>query len=264
MLSRIVGWLAERRNRQWIAIGLLVVALLIVVSRFLHLPKSVLDPRNEAFIGWWTASYEKRLELVTARREVCPGAPFILPSDGYIGLLYGDPRPPYSDSHRHQGIDIFSPGAVGEMPVYAAYDGYLTREQGWLSALIIRVPDDPLYPGRQIWLYYTHMAGPSGEKDTILGDFPPGTKELFVKQGTLLGYTGNFSGRPFSPVGVHLHFSVVLDNDRGGYSNELEFDNTIDPSRYLGMAVNYGCAPVVPNCTPRPVCKDTIQGQGGN
>jgi murein DD-endopeptidase MepM/ murein hydrolase activator NlpD len=262
-LRQIIAWLAERRNRQWIAVGLLMIALLIAVVRFLRFPRGLSDPRNEAFIEWWTASYEKRLELVTARREVCPGAPFLLPSDGYIGLLYGDPRPPYTDSHRHQGIDIFSPGDIGETPVYAAYDGYLTREVGWLSAVIIRIPDDPLYPGRQIWLYYTHMADPSGEKDTILDDFPPGTQEVFVKQGTLLGYTGNYSGRPFNPVGVHLHFSVVLDNGQGRYRNELEFDNTVDPSRYLGMSVNYGCAPVVPECTLKPVCSEAIQGKGG-
>lgn len=264
LLSRIVGWLAERRNRQWIAIGLLAVALLMVVSRLLRLPRGNNDPRNDAFNEWWTASYEERLKLITARREPCPSAPFLLPADGYIGLLYGDPRPPYSSSHRHQGIDIFSPGDVGETPVYAAYNGYLTRELGWRSALIIRVPDDPLHPGRQIWLYYTHMAGPSGEEDTILDDFPPGTKEVFVKQGTLLGYTGDFSGDPSNPVGVHLHFSIVLDNGQDSYRNELEFDNTVDPSRYLGMAVNYGCAPVVPNCTPKPICTDAIQGKGGN
>ena len=264
LLKQVVRWLAERRNRQWIAIGLLVVALLIAVVRFLRFPKGFSDPRNEAFVEWWTASYQERLKLITARRDTCPGAPFVLPADGYIGLLYGDPRPPYSSTHRHQGIDIFSPGDIGETPVYAAYDGYLTRERSWLSALIIRIPDDPLYAGRQIWLYYTHMAGPSGEEDTILDDFPPGTREVFVKQGTLLGYTGNFSGTPFSPVGVHLHFSVVLDNGQGGYRNELEFDNTVDPSHYLGMAVNYGCAPVVPGCVLEPICSEAIQGKGGN
>lgn len=264
MLSQIVGWMAERRNRHWIAVSLLVIAIVIGASQLSRFAKEINDPRNEAFIGWWTSSYEERLPLITARREVCPGAPFLLPSDGYIGLLYGDPRPPYTETHRHQGIDIFSPGEVGETPVYAAYDGYLTREVGWRSALILRVPDDPLHPGRQIWLYYTHMADPSGEEDTILDIFPTGTREVFVKQGALLGYTGNYSGKPFSPVGVHLHFSIVLDNGYGGYRNELEFDNTVDPSRYLGMAVNYGCAPVVPNCTPDPLCQNAILGKGGS
>lgn len=240
------------------------MALGIVGARLLFQPMGGDDPRNDAFVSWWTASYEDRLKLITARREICPGAPFLLPADGYIGLLYGDPRPPYSNTHLHQGIDIFSPGEIGETPVYAAYDGYLTREVGWLSALIIRIPSDPLYPGRQIWLYYTHMADPSGKHDTISDDFPQGTKEVFVKQGALLGYTGDYSGTPYNPVGVHLHFSVVLDTGQGGYRNELEFNNTVDPSRYLGMAINYGCAPVVPSCTPKPICTDAVKGDGGN
>jgi hypothetical protein len=264
LLSQIIGWLVERRNRQWIALGLLIGAIVIGTSQLLRFSKKVNDPRDEAFTAWWTASYQERMQLVTARRERCPNAPLLLPADGYIGLLYGDPRSPYSDTHRHQGIDIFSPGNIGQTPVYAAFDGYLTREVGWISALILRIPDDPLYPGRQIWLYYTHMADPSGQEDTILDSFPPGTREVFVKQGTLLGYTGNYSGTPYSPVGVHLHFSIVLDNGNGGYRNELEFDNTVDPSRYLGMAVNYGCAPVVPNCTPEPTCPDAVLSKGGN
>jgi len=54
----------------------------------------------------------------------------------------------------------------------------------------------------------------------------------------LLGYQGNFSGDPFNPVGVHLHFSIVLDDGSGGFRNELEIGNTIDPSPYLGLPVN--------------------------
>src|SRR5262249_17085884 len=148
-------------------------------------------------------------------------------------------------------------------PVYAAYDGYVTRESGWTSALIMRVPDDPLSPGRQIWLYYTHMADASGQVDYIDPAFPRDTHGVFVKQGTLLGHTGNFSGNPFSPVGVHLHFSIVVDNGSGEYTNELIFNNTIDPSRYLGIAVNYACAQVVPACSPNPLCKDAILSTSG-
>ena len=84
------------------------------------------------------------------QREACPGAPFILPSDGYIGLLYNDPRGPYSTSNPHQGIDIFSDSEPGLTPVYAAYDGYETLEPEWVSTIIMRVPEDPLNPGEQI------------------------------------------------------------------------------------------------------------------
>ena len=68
--------------------------------------------------------------------------------------------------------------------------------------------------------------------------FRPARLEKFVKAGTLLGYQGNFSGNVGRPVGVHLHFSIVLDNGQGGYLNELEIANTLDPSPYLGRYLN--------------------------
>jgi murein DD-endopeptidase MepM/ murein hydrolase activator NlpD len=88
----------------------------------------------------------------------CGNAPFIIPTDGFIGYLWDDPFKP---GHRHQGIDIFAGTGVDETPVVAAFAGYLTRLPEWKSSLIIRVPDDPLQPGRQIWIYTTHMADPS-------------------------------------------------------------------------------------------------------
>jgi len=108
------------------------------------------DPRSRDFIRWWRGNPQERESLVTVQREACPGAPFILPSDGYIGLLYNDPRGPYSTSNPHQGIDIFSDSEPGLTPVYAAYDGYVTREPEWVSTIIMRVPEDPLNPGEQI------------------------------------------------------------------------------------------------------------------
>lgn len=243
--------------------GVLAIVLIFIGAQAFNLVRLAADPRSKGFIAWGSGDQQERLQLVTVQRDLCPDAPFILPADGYIGLLYGDPRGPYSTANRHQGIDIFSPGEPGVTPVYAAYDGYLTREEHWVSSLIIRVPDDPLSPGRQIWLYYTHMAPESGEGDFILDAFPPGTRELFVEQGTLLGYTGNYSGSA-RRIWVHLHFSVINDNGFGGYTNELEFDNSIDPSRYLGMAVNYGCAPDVPVCALNSTCPGAFLGDGGS
>lgn len=164
----------------------------------------------------------------------CGNAPFIMPATGYIGYLWGDSFQP---GHAHQGLDIFAGTEVGLTPVYAAYAGYLTRNADWKSAVIIRIPDDPLQPGRQIWTYYAHMADPSGSS-FIVEDFPPGTQEKFVEAGTLLGYQGNYSGNPAAPTGVHLHISIVLDNGQGGYLNELDIDNTLDPSPYFGLQLN--------------------------
>jgi hypothetical protein len=176
-----------------------------------------------------------RADLITVQREACGDAPFILPADGFIGLLYADPRGPYSLTNRHQGIDIFSEGDVGETAVYAAYDGYVTRQSDWVSTLILRVPEDPLAPDEQIWLYYTHMADKAGD-DFIEPAFDRGAREVFVKQGTLLGYTGNYSPRD---VWVHLHFSIVKDDGNGRYLNELDFNNTKDPSPYFQMNMDY-------------------------
>lgn len=218
-----------------------------------NLAKDLLDPRSQTFIAWGQGNPATRQALVIAQRESCPGAPFILPADGFIGLLYADPRGPYSSSNPHQGIDIFSNTDPGLTPVYAAYDGYITRESDWRSTIIQRVPEDPLNPGTQVWLYYTHMADTEGN-DFIEDAFPAGIREVFVEQGTLLGYTGNYNGNSSRGVWVHLHFSIVNDDGSGNYTNELDFNNTMDPSPYLGMPVNYGCAPPVPGCSLEPTC----------
>ncbi len=173
-------------------------------------------------------------DLVTPALSTCGQAPFAMPSRGMIGYIWGDSFRP---GHKHQGIDIFAGTAVGVTPVYAAYDGYLTRLADWKSTIIIRIPSDPLNPGTQIWTYYTHMADPSGES-LIDSAFPPGTQEVYVTIGTFLGYQGNYSGTPDNPTGVHLHFSIVRDDGEGMYLNELDIKNTLDPSPYLGLALN--------------------------
>ncbi len=179
--------------------------------------------------------------------ERCGDAPFVIPTDGFIGYLWDDS---FRIGHHHQGIDIFSGNPGHVTPVVAAYPGYLTRMSDWKSSLIIRIPDDPINPGRQIWTYYTHMASPEGES-FIVSDFPPGTQEVYVEAGTLLGYQGNYSGTPGNPVGVHLHFSIVKDDGQGGFKNELEIENTLDPTPYFGLPLNAGH-----NTGEVPSCED--------
>ncbi|HEY9075468.1 MAG TPA: M23 family metallopeptidase [Anaerolineaceae bacterium] len=176
----------------------------------------------------------------------CGNAPFLLPSTGFIGYLWDDSFRP---GHHHQGIDIFGGGKPGVTPVIAAADGYLTRLPDWKSSLIIRLPRDPLHPDRQIWLYYTHLADPQGNS-LIDRQYPAGTSEKAVRAGDPLGYQGNYSGNPASPVGVHLHFSIVLDDGRGKFRNELEIGNTLDPSPYLGLPLNANL-----NRNTIPLCK---------
>lgn len=233
---------------------ILLIATAAMLAWLLGLGRDLSDPRSGDFLTWAGGDEATREALVTVQRETCPGAPFILPTDGFIGLLYADPRGPYSADNPHQGIDIFSNAEPGVMPVYAAADGYIRREDTWRSALIQRVPDDPLQPGRQIWLYYAHMADRDGNS-FIVDAFPPGTREVFVEQGTLLGYTGDYNGDSLRDIWVHIHFSIVQDDGTGRYLNELEFANTLDPSPYLGLGLNYACgSDGAAVCTSDPTC----------
>lgn len=199
---------------------------------------------STAPIRRWFNEPSSRPGLITSADEACPNAPFILPSSGLIGLLWRDPAGPYNVTRRHTGIDIFGDGQPDQVPVVAVYDGYLTRLDDWRSTVIIR-HNDPLKSGRTIWTYYTHMADRSGNTSFVDPAFPPGTEEVFVKQGTLLGHQGEYSGTS-SPVGLHVHLSIVKSNDDGTYKNESILDNTLDPSPYFGLSLNIDDLPERP------------------
>jgi len=193
----------------------------------------------------WIRNPEKHPEWSLQAGDRCGDAPFSLPTSGYIGFLWDDSFRP---GHRHSGLDIFGGTENGITPVYAAYEGYLTRQSDWKSTIIIRIPSDPLQPGRQIWTYYTHMADEDGN-DYIVEDFPPGTIDIYVKAGTLLGYQGNYSGTPGNPTGTHLHFSIVKDNGENQFLNETIIENTVDPSPYFNIVLNANLTP-----SEIPVC----------
>lgn len=194
---------------------------------------------------WFTDASSRRQLATVMNRQPCPGAPFILPSDGLVGLLWNDPAAPYTVFSTHTGLDIFGDGAPGKVPVYAAYQGYLSRLPDWKSSVIIR-HDDPLQPGRTIWTYYTHMASHDGSRAYIAADFPPGTSETWVERGTLLGYQGEYAGAGRAPIGLHVHFTIVLSDDDGAFLNEAQLANTLDPSPYLGMPANIARLPERP------------------
>jgi hypothetical protein len=226
--------LSPRTNRssirlRAILIGILIIVLLVGVYlayRFLgRSPERMIRLRQ--FLG----DPEAHPDWAVVAGERCGDAPFVMPTDGLIGFLWGDS---FRLGHSHQGLDIFGGPILGVVPVVAAYDGYLTRNSNWRSAVIIRHPEDPLSPGRQIWTYYSHMADPEGNS-YIVPQFPPGTTDAFVEAGTMLGYQGNYSGDAANPAGIHLHFSIVLDDGYGHYRNELEIRNTLDPLPYLGI-----------------------------
>jgi peptidoglycan LD-endopeptidase LytH len=193
----------------------------------------------------WFRDPASHPELMMTAGMRCNGAPFLFPTNGLIGFIWDDSFRP---GHRHAGVDIFSGTEVGVTPIIAAYSGYLTRETDWISTVIIRVPKDPLRPTRQIWVYYTHMADRNG-LSFISPEFPPGIEEVYVEEGTFLGYQGNYSGDPLNPTGLHLHISVVEDDGFGNYKNELDIENTYDPSPYFGLPLNANENPdTIPVC----------------
>jgi len=226
---------------------LIYIALLIAVTTagvYLFFSYQKSSARTAQVFDWFRDP-SSRPELMMIAGTRCGDAPFIFPTDGLIGFIWDDSFQP---GHRHSGIDIFAGTEVGVTPVVAAYPGYLTRKSDWTSTVIIRVPDDPLQAGRQVWVYYTHMADPQGNS-FISSEFPTGTAEVYVEAGTFLGYQGNYSGDPSNPVGVHLHISVVKDDGFGKFKNELEIKNTYDPTPYFGLALNANVNPdTIPVC----------------
>lgn len=219
-------------SKRFILVGILLVAL-VSAGFFLF---RMYRPNAARLLSFrtWIKDPASHPDWMLSAGSQCGSAPFIFPTDGFVGFLWGDSFRP---GHAHQGIDIFAGTEVGVTRVIAAYPGYLSRLPDWKSTVIVRVPDDPLQPGRQIWLYYTHMADEFGNS-YVSDEIPPGTSELYIEAGTFLGYQGDYSGDPGNPVGVHLHFSIVEDDGNGQFKNELEIENTLDPSPYFGLPLN--------------------------
>ncbi|GAB4513315.1 MAG: hypothetical protein OHK0046_14030 [Anaerolineae bacterium] len=219
---------------------ILIFGMSALLAWFVYQQISRTDSNN--YIRAWLLRTDDT--LATNETSPCVNAPFLLPSPGFIGLLWRDPAAPYTIFRRHTGIDVFGAGEPGTVPVFAVYDGYLTRENDWLSTVIIR-HDDPLEPGRTIWTYYTHMANRPGTVSYVSDQFPPGTEGRFVEQGTLLGYQGEYAGSG-APIAMHVHMSIVTSDSDGQYRNEAVLGNTLDPSPYFGLPLNIGEHPKRP------------------
>jgi hypothetical protein len=233
---------------KWFLAALLTTILLVIF----FFGADLADLNNSGFVDY--AKYRQNPDWVdlpvVAGQMQCAAAPFIMPTQGWVGVLYGDS---ILGTVNHSGLDIFGLEGNGVTPVYAVYDGYLTRLPEWTSAVIIRHPQDPLNPERQIWTYYTHMADTEGNS-YIIDQLPAGTVEMPVRQGTLLGYQGDFNGQSWRQIDTHLHFSIVLDDGSGRFLNETDIGNTADPSPYFGMRLDSGCADRPPLCREDFMC----------
>lgn len=238
-----------RRFILWGLSLLLITVIVLIGSWYLTDSGSPPTPTKVNRLRRWFADPDRYSDWSLRGGTRCGDALMLIPTDGYLGFGWDDSFRP---GHRHSGLDIFSPdGANNVTSIVAAYDGYLTREAGWKSTVIIRHPDfplsqiDPELSDQQLWTYYTHMASQDGDTSYIDDAFPAGTSEVFVEAGTVLGQQGNWSGNPLRPTGLHLHFSVVKSKRDGGYHDEREIDNTFEPTQFLGLVENedgiWGC-----------------------
>ena len=214
------------------------IGLVMVTAVFFYITSVSRNFRSRVSrIGPFMANPSAYEDWIVTGGERCGDAPFLIPSSGYLGVGWNDGVAPL---YQHTGHDIFSPdGADNVTPIYAVYDGYLTREEHWRSAVIIRHPDFDELPDivgdEKIWTYYTHMASQDGTESFISEEFPRGTREKFVEAGTLLGYQGSWAGTTERDMSRHLHLSIVKSDANGTYLNETEIVNTFDPTPFFGF-----------------------------
>ncbi len=156
---------------------------------------------------------------------VCFGQTFIHPLKGEKPQLtgnYGEVRP----NHFHAGID-FKTHATNHLPIYAVADGYVSRIKissfGYGKVLYITHANGLVsvygheYGFNDKIKNYAYAAQELAESFEI--ELFPKSNELPVKQGDIIGYTGNTG----SSQGPHLHFEI---------RNE-KTEAPLNPLRYL-------------------------------
>jgi hypothetical protein len=134
---------------------------------------------------------------------------------------YGELRP----NHFHVGLDFSTNGKIN-FPVYAVADGYVSRikvsSTGYGKALYITHPGGKL----SLYAHFTSYAPAIAEtvkheqyaRQNYEVELFPGKNEIRIKQGELIGYSGN-SGNSSGP---HLHFEI-RDEKTEVPLNPLEF-----------------------------------------
>jgi hypothetical protein len=169
-----------------------------------------------------------------AQMDACPGAPWRLPTNSDLGMWWITYQ-----------FAFMGEGYQNSVPVYAVADGLLLRRTDWDDSVAIQ-HDDPVNQGEKVWTFYGGMAPGEGQPSFVVLDFPPGSVDVPVKAGQLLGYQGMWSGDGDAPIWVHLHFAVVPALEDGSFPDAIvslipegERDKSepqfaLDPSPYLG------------------------------
>ena len=157
--------------------------------------------------------------------HICFGQTFIHPLKGEKPQLtgnYGEVRP----NHFHAGID-FKTHPSGHLPIYAVADGYVSRIKissfGYGKVLYITHANGLVsvygheYGFADKIKKYAYTAQELAQSFEI--ELYPKPNELPVKQGDVIGYTGNTG----SSQGPHLHFEV----------RDEKTEAPLNPLRYL-------------------------------
>ncbi|HEX6269047.1 MAG TPA: hypothetical protein VFZ43_02325 [Anaerolineales bacterium] len=166
------------------------------------------------------AAFQRR---ASASLTTCPDAVWRLTSDSTLGVQWSD-----------GGLDFFGQGNAGQVPVYAVADGLLTRQTDWIDSVAV-LHEDPLNPGQKVWSYYSSMSPANGRGSYVIEDFPLGAAGVPVKAGQLIGYQGTWSGKPFWPRWMHVHFAVLRAEDGNDFPVELRSEAMLDPRPYFNL-----------------------------
>jgi hypothetical protein len=78
------------------------------------------------------------------------------------------------------------------------------------------------------------------------GGLPADVAGVWVEQGTLLGYQGEYAGNASFGIGLHVHVGIALSEPDGSIKNEALLENTLDLSPYFGMPLNIEPLPTRP------------------
>ncbi len=183
----------------------------------------------------------KSSELIDSVRQVtgatttstfrCYDAPFQFPDNGFIGWIWKDPAalpaPPAGDGHLHTGIDVWPFGGQGS-PVYPLADGYIRRigNGKGLDALNLWFPS--VNGGTEV--YYAHI-----KVDPKF--IPPGNDKALSIEVNIAVKATDVLGTVYGENWIHLS----IGSTNGPYSphNDLDPNQTQDPSPYFQASLNY-------------------------